>query len=193
MKIVAIEEFDNCKQAPLLPLITDQPRSPATMISLRLRSALDLEQQELLVAPRRATATKRPRRTTTLLDRSLFCFMATTTLTRPMSATQSKPKLLKKLKGDTGRNLGKAKGKGKNKTWNSKSKDETHKSKGKLAAFVKKAVKDGLKQELKSIGNKCKGNSDDSSMDLHAVDIELQEFNYDDMEKCQRASCATCG
>jgi len=52
-----------------------------------------------------------------------------------------------------------------------------------LAAFVKKAVKDGLKQELKSIDKKCKRNSDDSSMDLHAIDIELQEFNYDDMEK----------
>jgi len=89
----------------------------------------------------------------------------------------------KKLKGDTGGNAGKAKGKGKNKTWNNKSKDETNKSKGKLAAFVKKAVKDGLKQELKSIDKKHKSNSDNSSMDLHAVDIELQEFNYDDMEK----------
>ena len=89
----------------------------------------------------------------------------------------------KKLKGDTGGNAGKAKGKGKNKTWNNKSKDETNKSKGKLAAFVKKAVKDGLKQELKSIDKKRKSDSDDSSMDLHAIDIELQEFNYNDMEK----------
>jgi len=89
----------------------------------------------------------------------------------------------KKLKGDTGRNAGKAKGKGKNKTWNNKSKDETDKSKGELAAFVKKAVKDGLKQELKPIDKKRKSDSDDSSMDLHAMDIELQEFNYDDMEK----------
>jgi len=89
----------------------------------------------------------------------------------------------KKLKGNTGGNAGKAKGKGKNKTWNNKSKDETDKSKGELAAFVKKAVKDGLKQELKSIDKKRKSESDDSSMDLHAVDIELQEFNYDDMEK----------
>ena len=40
-----------------------------------------------------------------------------------------------------------------------------------------------LKQELKSINKKRKSDSDDSSMDLHAIDIELQEFNYDDMEK----------
>ena len=79
----------------------------------------------------------------------------------------------KKLKGDTGRNVGKVKGKGKNKTWTNKSKDKTDKSKGKLTAFVKKAVKDGLKQELKSIDKKHKSNSDDSSMDLHAIDIEL--------------------
>jgi len=89
----------------------------------------------------------------------------------------------KKLKGDTGGNAGKAKGKGKNKTQNNKSNDETDKSKGKLAAFVKKAVKDGLKQELKSIDKKRKSDSDDSSIDLHAIDIELQEFNCDDMEK----------
>jgi len=49
--------------------------------------------------------------------------------------------------------------------------------------FVKKAVKDGLKQELKSIDKKRKSDSDDSSMDLHAVDIQLQEFNHNDMEK----------
>jgi len=79
----------------------------------------------------------------------------------------------KKLKGDTGRNVGKVKGKGKNKTWTNKSKDKTDKSKGKLTAFVKKAVKDGLKQELKSIDKKHKSNSDDSSMDHHAIDIEL--------------------
>jgi len=89
----------------------------------------------------------------------------------------------KKLKDKTGGNAGKAKGKGKNKTWNDKSKEETNKSKGELAAFVKKAVKDGLKQELKSIVKKRKSNSDDDSMDLHAVDIKLQEFNCDDMEK----------
>jgi len=101
-----------------------------------------------------------------------------------MSATGSKPKAqAKKLKGNTGGNAGKAKGKGKNKTWNNKSKDETDKSKGELATFVKKAVKDGLKQELKAIDKKCKSDSDDSSMDLHAIDVELQEFNYDDMEK----------
>jgi len=89
----------------------------------------------------------------------------------------------KKLKGDTGGNAGKAKGKGKNKTWNNKSKDEIDKSKGELTAFVKKAVKDGLKQELKSIDKKRKSDSDEDSMDLHAIDIELQEFNYDDMDK----------
>jgi len=88
-----------------------------------------------------------------------------------------------KLKGNTGGNAGKAKGKGKKKTWNNKSEDETDKSKGELVAFIKKAVQDGLKQELKSIDKKRKSDSDDSGMDLHAVDVELQEFNCADMEK----------
>jgi len=62
-------------------------------------------------------------------------------------------------------------------------KDETDKSKGELAAFVKKAVNGGVKQELKSVDKKHKSDFDDDGMDLHAVDVELQEFNYDDMEK----------
>ena len=83
----------------------------------------------------------------------------------------------KKLKGNTGGNAGKAKGKGKNKTWKNKSKDEADKSKEELAAFIKKAVKSGLQQELKSIDKKR-----NDSMDIHAMDIELKEFNYEDME-----------
>jgi len=83
----------------------------------------------------------------------------------------------KKLKGNTGGNAGKAKGKGKNKTWKKKSKDEADKSKEELAAFIKKAVKSGLQQELKSIDKKR-----NDSMDIHAMDIELKEVNYEDME-----------
>ena len=111
-----------------------------------------------------------------------FCLLHGNNNTHATNECNTLKAQAKKLKGDTGGNAGKAKGKGKNKTWNNKSKDKTDKSKGEVAAFVKKAVKDGLKQELKSMDKKRKSDSDDSSMDLHAVDIELQEFNYDDME-----------
>ena len=86
----------------------------------------------------------------------------------------------KKLKGDGGG--AKAKGKGKNKTWKNKSKTETDKSKEELASFVKKAVKQGVKQELKAIDKKRKSDSDDESMDLNAFEVELDKFNYEDME-----------
>jgi len=112
-----------------------------------------------------------------------FCLLHDNNNTHTTDECNTLKAQAKKLKGDTGGNTGKAKGKGKNKTWNDKSEDETDKSKGKLAAFVKKAVKGGLKQELKSIDKKRKSDSDDSSMDIHAVDIELQEFNCHDMEK----------
>jgi len=111
-----------------------------------------------------------------------FCLLHGNSNTHATDECNTLKAQAKKLKGDTGGNAGKAKGKGKNKTWNNKSKDKTDKSKGKLAAFVKKAVKDGLKQELKSIDKKRKSDSDDSSMDLHAIDIELQVFNYDDIK-----------
>jgi len=112
-----------------------------------------------------------------------FCLLHGNNNTHTTNECNTLKAQAKKLKGDTGGNAGKAKGKGKNKTWNDKSEDETDKSKGELAAFIKKAVKDRLKQELKSIDKKCKSDSDNSSMDLHAVDVELQEFNCDDMEK----------
>jgi len=79
-------------------------------------------------------------------------------------------------------NKGGSKGKSKNKTWTKKFKEDTAKSKEKCVTFVKKAVRSGVKQELKSMGNKHKSNSDGEDMDLNAFDIELQEFNYEDGE-----------
>ena len=111
-----------------------------------------------------------------------FCLLHGNNNTHAMDECNMLKAQAKKLKDNTGGNSGKAKGKGKNKTWKNKSKDKTDKSKEELAAFVKKASKSGLQQSLKSIDKKHKSNSDDDSMDLHAMDIELKEFNYEDME-----------
>jgi len=56
----------------------------------------------------------------------------------------------KKLNSATG-GATKDKAKGNNKTRTNKSKEDTDKSKEELAAFVKKAIKNGVKQEIKAI------------------------------------------
>jgi len=73
-------------------------------------------------------------------------------------------------------------GKSKNKTWTKKGQEESQKSQKELAAFVKKAVKQGVKKELHSIQKKRKSDSDDE-MDLHALELELEKFNYEDLDK----------
>jgi len=44
------------------------------------------------------------------------------------------------------------------------------------------AVKNRIKQELKSVDKKSKSNSDDEEMGLSAIDIELIKLNYKDIK-----------
>ena len=87
----------------------------------------------------------------------------------------------KKLKGNSYGNNS-SNGRSKNKTWTKKGQQESEKSQKELAAFVKKSVKQGIKKELHSIQKKRKSDSDDE-IDLHALELELDEFNYEDMDK----------
>jgi len=88
----------------------------------------------------------------------------------------------KKLKGNSYGNNNSSNGRSKNKTWTKKGQQESEKSQKELAAFVKKSVKQGIKKELHSIQKKRKSDSDDE-IDLHALELELDEFNYEDMDK----------
>ncbi len=70
-----------------------------------------------------------------------------------------------------------------NRTWKKQAAEGSASSKKELAAFVKKAVQKGVQKELAAIDSKKKRKSDDDAFDneLHAFDMDLKDFNYDDM------------
>jgi len=86
------------------------------------------------------------------------------------------------LKGNNGANQ---KGKGANKSWKNKAKDKTNNSKKELAALIKKATKAIKKGELNAIEpvkkRKVKWPSEEE--ELCALDAELKDFNYEDLDK----------
>ena len=63
-----------------------------------------------------------------------------------------------------------------NKTWKKKAYDGNNKSKKDLAAFVKKAVKNGVQKELSDKKRKASV----EELDLNALENELKDFNYTD-------------
>ena len=65
-----------------------------------------------------------------------------------------------------------------NKTWKKKAYDDSNKSKKDLAAFVKKAVKNGVQKEL----SEKKRKASVEELDLNALEQELKDFNYTDLE-----------
>jgi len=88
----------------------------------------------------------------------------------------------KKLKGNNGANN---KGKGGNKSWKNKAKDKTDDSKKELAALIKKATEVIKKSELNAIEpvKKRKVDWPSKEEELCALDAELKDFNYEDMDK----------
>jgi len=89
----------------------------------------------------------------------------------------------KKLKGNNGAK-GKGGNKGGNKTWKNNAKDKTDDSKKELAALIKKATEVIKKSELNAIEpvkkRKVKWPSEEE--ELCALDSELKDFNYEDMD-----------
>ena len=88
----------------------------------------------------------------------------------------------KKLKGNNGTNQ---KGKGGNKSWKNKVKDETNDLKKELAALIKKAtevIKQGKLNAIEPVKKrKVKWPSEEE--ELCALDAELKDFNYEDLDK----------
>jgi len=92
----------------------------------------------------------------------------------------------KKLKGNNGTNNNNDnKGKGGNKSWKNKAKDKTDDSKKELAALIKKATEVIKKSELNAVEpvkkRKVKWPSEEE--ELCALDAELKDFNYEDLDK----------
>ena len=119
-------------------------------------------------------------------DGSFYCMMHGNNTTHDTSDCISLKAQVKKMKSG---NEGSAKnGKSKNKTWKNKSEKGTADSKKELAALTKQ-VQDLSKQlELNAIEpvkkRKVKWPSEEEeAMDLAAIDAELKEFNYGDLDK----------
>jgi hypothetical protein len=62
-------------------------------------------------------------------------------------------------------------------TWVKKAAESTSGSKKELAAFIKKQVDSGVQKQLASLEKKRK-----SSKDMNVVDVDVDEFNYSDIE-----------
>jgi len=88
----------------------------------------------------------------------------------------------KKLKG---KNRANQKGKGSNKSWKNKAKDKIDNSKKELAALVKKAtrlIKQGKLNAIEPV-KKRKVKWPSKKEELCALDAELKDFNYEDLDK----------
>ena len=115
-------------------------------------------------------------------DGSKYCMLHGNNNTHDTSECKTLMAQAKKLKGNNGANN---KGKGGNKSWKNKAKDETDDSKKELAALIKKATEVIKKSELNAIEpvKKRKVNWPSEEEELCALDAELKDFNYEDMDK----------
>jgi len=115
-------------------------------------------------------------------DGSKYCMLHGNNNTHNTSECKTLMAQAKKLKGNNGANQ---KGKGGNKSWKNKAKDETNDSKKELAALIKKATGVIKKGELNAIEpvkkRKVKWPSEEE--ELCALDAELKDFNYEDLDK----------
>lgn len=74
-----------------------------------------------------------------------------------------------------------------NKTWKHDANESSNKSKKELNAFVKKSTKEGVKKALNahSKNNKKRKSSETDALDLNALEAELKDFSYSNMENLQ--------
>ena len=117
-------------------------------------------------------------------DGSKYCMLHGNNNTHDTSECKTLMAQAKKLKGNNGANN---KGKAGNKSWKNKSKDTTDDSKKELAALIKKATEVIKKSELNAIEpvkkRKVNWPSEEEEAELCALDAELKDFNYEDMDK----------
>ena len=85
-----------------------------------------------------------------------------------------------KTSNEKGNSNGRKFDKAPNKTWTRKADEAKQAAKKDLAAYVKQAVAKKVKKELAAADKKRKSDDSDDEFDLNAV--ELEGFNYDDME-----------
>jgi hypothetical protein len=119
-------------------------------------------------------------------DGSKYCMLHGNNNTHDTSECKTLMAQAKKLKGNNGAK-GKGGNKGGNKTWKNNAKDKTDDSKKELAALIKKATEVIKKSKLNAIEpvkkRKVNWPSEEEEAELCALDAELKDFNYEDMDK----------
>jgi len=115
-------------------------------------------------------------------DGSKYCMLHGNNNTHDTSEGKTLMAQAKKLKGNNGAYQ---KGKGGNKSWKNKAKHETNDSKNELAALIKKVTEVIKKRELNAIEpvKKPKVKWPSKEEELCALDAELKDFNYEDLNK----------
>jgi len=116
-------------------------------------------------------------------DGSKHCMLHGNNNTHNTSECKTLMAQAKKLKGNNSTDK-KGKGGG-NKSWKNKAKDKTDDSKKELAALIKKATKVIKKSKLNAIEpvKKRKVNWPSEEGEICALDAELKDFNYKDLDK----------
>jgi hypothetical protein len=141
---------------------------------------------------------KRKNDTTSDADGSKYCMMHGKNNTHDTSECKSLKAQVKKLKGNESNNFQK-KGKNKNKTWKKKSDNDSTDPKKELAALTKQ-VKDLTKQlevnaiepvKKRQVKWPIEEDTEKDKMDLAALDAELKEFNYGDLDQMDIKDDAT--
>jgi len=116
-------------------------------------------------------------------DGSKHCMLHGNNNTHDASECKTLMAQAKKLKGNNGANQ-KGEGGG-NKSWKNKAKDKSEDSKKELAALIKKATEVIKKGELNAVEpvKKRKVNWPSAEEELCALNAELKDFNYEDLDK----------
>ena len=102
--------------------------------------------------------------------------------THDSDACEGLKRMVKRQKKESNDKTDKKKG-SPNKSWKLKANDSTAKNKEDLAAFVKKAVAEGIQKELSDKKRKA-----DDKLNMNAIECDLKGFNYKDMDKLQIGS-----
>ena len=113
---------------------------------------------------------------------SKYCMLHGNNNTHDTTECKSLQAHAKKLKDEKGSN-----GKSKNKSWQNKSKQGTDDSKKELAALTKRVDSLVKAQELNAIEpvkkRKVNWPEEDDELDMSALDIELKDFNYSNLDQ----------
>jgi len=164
--------------------LASTPHDAATFMErIEMSEDFDSDKKTTKVAPGKGKKKSGYNKRNLDADGSKHCMLHGNNNTHDASECKTLMVQAKKLKSNNGADK-KGKG-GSNKSWKNKAKDKTDDSKKELATLIKKATKVIKKSELNAIEPVKKGkvNWPSEEEELCALDAELKDFNYEDLDK----------